>query len=243
MIMQGSRNPSAKVILITGAARGIGAALANAAAAEGHYVVANYRFESDEVAQWISGLKDGVGIRADVSIAEDAQRLIDQTLAHFGRIDCVINNAGIGEVCPIDRLDLAFFQKTLHANLTSAFLVSQAAWPHMKRDGGRLIFMSSAAARTGGGLSAAYAASKGGVEGLMHAYASALRPHRITANAIAPALIESRMANAIDAGPAENLPLGRMGRAEELWPATRMIIETEYLTGQTIHVDAGRYMT
>lgn len=241
--MQRSHNPFAKVILITGAGRGIGAALAKAAAAEGHYVAANYRSESDELEQLISGLKDGVGIRADVSIAEDVQRLIIETLAHFGRIDCVINNAGIGEVCPIDRLDLALFQKTIHANLTSAFLVSQAAWPHMTRDGGRLIFMSSAAARTGGGLSAAYAASKGGVESLMHAYASALRPHRITANAIAPALIESRMADAIDAGPTENLPLGRLGRAEELWPATRMIIETEYLTGQTIHVDAGRYMT
>ncbi len=241
--MQRSHNPFAKVILITGAGRGIGAALAKAAAAEGHLVVANYRSESGEVEQLLSGLKQGIGIRADVSIAEDAQRLINETLAHFGRIDCVINNAGIGEVCPIDRLDLALFQKTLHANLTSAFLVSQAAWPHMTRDGGRLIFMSSAAARTGGGLSAAYAASKGGVESLMHAYASALRPHRITANAIAPALIESRMANAIDVGPTKNLPLGRMGRAEELWPATRMIIETEYLTGQTIHVDAGRYMT
>jgi len=241
--MQRSHNPLAKVILITGAGRGIGAALANAAAAEGHFVVANYRSESGEVEQLISGLKDGIGIRADVSIADDVHRLINETLAHFGRIDCVINNAGIGEVCPIDRLDLPLFQKTIHANLTSAFLVSQAAWPHMTRDGGRLVFMSSAAARTGGGLSAAYAASKGGVESLMHAYASALRPHRITANAIAPALIESKMANAIDVGPTENLPLGRMGRAEELWPATRMIIETEYLTGQTIHVDAGRYMT
>jgi 3-oxoacyl-[acyl-carrier protein] reductase len=241
--MQRSHNPFAKVILITGAGRGIGAALAKAAAAEGHYVAANYRTDSEEVEQLISGLKDGVGIRADVSIAEDVQHLIKKTLVHFGRIDCVINNAGIGEVCPIDRLDLALFQRTIHANLTSAFLVSQAAWPHMIRDGGRLIFMSSAAARTGGGLSAAYAASKGGVESLMHAYASALRPHRITANAIAPALIESKMAGAIDAGPTEKLPLGRLGRAEELWPATRMIIETEYLTGQTIHVDAGRYMT
>jgi len=241
--VQPSHNPFAKVILITGAGRGIGAALAKAAAAEGHYVAANYRSESDEVEQLIAGLNNGTGIRADVSIAEDVQRLIEETLGHFGRIDCVINNAGIGEVCPIDRLDLALFQKTIHANLTSAFLVSQAAWPHMTRDGGRLIFMSSSAARTGGGLSAAYAASKGGIESLMHAYASALRPHRITANAIAPALIESRMANEIDAGPTEKLPLGRLGRAEELWPATRMIIETEYLTGQTIHVDAGRYMT
>ncbi|WCE03772.1 SDR family oxidoreductase [Pseudoxanthomonas sp. JBR18] len=241
--MQHIQKPLAKVILITGAGRGIGAALAVAAASEGHYVAVNYRSQSAEVDQLVSCLNDGIGIRADVSIAEDAQRLINETLAHFGRIDCVINNAGIGEVCPIDRLDLAHFQKTLHANLTSAFLVSQAAWPHMTRDGGRLIFMSSAAARTGGGLSAAYAASKGGVESLMHAYATALRQHRITANAIAPALIESRMAKAIASGPTENLPLGRLGRPEELWPATRMIIETEYLTGQTIHVDAGRFMT
>lgn len=121
--MQRSHNPFAKVILITGAGRGIGAALANAAAAEGHFLVANYRSESGEVEQLISGLKHGIGIRADVSVMEDVQRLINETLAHFGRIDCVINNAGIGEVCPIDRLDLAFFQKTLNANLTSAFLV------------------------------------------------------------------------------------------------------------------------
>ncbi|MDQ1077630.1 3-oxoacyl-[acyl-carrier protein] reductase [Pseudoroseomonas cervicalis] len=243
MIMRNIQNPSAKVILITGAGRGIGAALAVAAAAEGHQVAVNYRSESAEVDRMLSRLKDGIGLRADIGIAGEAERLVGDTLAHFGRIDCVINNAGIGELCPIDRLDLAHFQRTLHANLTSAFLVSQAAWPQMMRNGGRLIFMSSAAARTGGGLSAAYAASKGGVEGLMHAYATALRPHRITANAIAPALIESRMARAIDAGPTEHLPLGRMGRPDELWPATRMILETEYLTGQTIHVNAGRYMT
>jgi 3-oxoacyl-[acyl-carrier protein] reductase len=245
--MRDIKSENSKVILITGASRGIGSALAVAAAAEGHNVVLNYRSESIEIQQLISDLNGGagsaVGIRADVGLSEDVKRLIDETRARFGRIDCVINNAGIGEVCPIDRLDLALFQKTLHANLTSAFLVSQAAWPHMTQDGGRLIFMSSAAARTGGGLSAAYAASKAGIEGLMHAYASALRPHRITANAIAPALIESRMANAIDAGPIEDLPMGRMGRPDELWPATRMIIETEYLTGQTIHVNAGRYMT
>ncbi|SFB56242.1 hypothetical protein SAMN03159496_05137 [Rhizobium sp. NFR07] len=77
----------------------------------------------------------------------------------------------------------------------------------------------------------------------MHAYASALRSHRITPNAIAPDLIESKIANAIEVGPTENLSLGRMGRAEELWPATRMIIVTENLTVQTIHVDAGRYIT
>lgn len=105
------------------------------------------------------------------------------------------------------------------------------------------MFLSSGAARTGGGLSAAYAASKAGVEGLMHAYATRLRPYRITANAIAPTLIETAMAKAIPTPPPEELPMGRLGRPDELWPALRLILDTEYLTGQTIHVDAGRYMT
>ena len=112
----------------------------------------------------------------------------------------------------------------------------------MKTNGGRLVFLSSGAARTGGGLSAAYAASKAGVEGLMHYYATALRPYRITANAIAPTLVKSDLMNLM-APQTLGLPLGRLGRVEEIWPALRMIIETEYLTGQTIHIDAGRYMT
>ena len=140
-------------------------------------------------------------------------------------------------------LDEAAFTRTLRANLVSAFLVSQAAVPHMRARGGRLVFLSSGAARTGGGISAAYAASKAGIEGLMHAYATALRPYRITANAIAPALVESDMVRGMALPPPEQMPMGRLGRAEEIWPAVRMIIETEYLTGQTIHVDAGRYMT
>ncbi len=77
----------------------------------------------------------------------------------------------------------------------------------------------------------------------MHYYATYLLPHRITANALAPALIASNMTRNMDLPPPERLPLGRLGRPEELWPAVRMILETEYLTGQTIHLDAGRYMT
>ncbi len=109
------KSENSKVILITGASRGIGSALAVAAAAEGHNVVVNYRSESIEIQQLISDINgragSAIGIRADVGLPEDVQRLIDETRAHFGRIDCVINNAGLGEVCPIDRLDLAFFKR------------------------------------------------------------------------------------------------------------------------------------
>ena len=236
-----------KVILITGASRGIGKALATCAAEEGYDVAINFRSQHQLAEELAADLtKLGVrarAIQADVSVAEDAGRLVSETVERFGWLDCLVNNAGAGEVIALQDLDEAAFERTLRVNLMSAFLVSQAAWPHMKERGGRLVFLSSGAARTGGGLSAAYAASKAGIEGLMHYYATYLRPHRITSNAIAPALIESDMAKSLDLPPRDQLPLGRIGRPEEIWPALRMIIETEYLTGQTIHVDAGRYMT
>lgn len=184
-----------------------------------------------------------IAVQADVGVAAEADRLVGTVIEQLGRLDCLVNNAGIGEVIGLENLDEQAFERTLRVNLLGAFFMSQAAWPHMNERGGRLVFLSSIAARTGGGVSAAYAASKGGVEGLMHYYATYLRPHRITANAIAPGLIESDMVSAIKLPPPDQLPLGRLGRPEEIWPALRMIIETEYLTGQTIHVDAGRYMT
>jgi 3-oxoacyl-[acyl-carrier protein] reductase len=173
----------------------------------------------------------------------DVETLIGRTLEQFGRLDCVINNAGIGSTTPLEKLDAVQFETVIRVNLLSAFLVSQAAVPHMKTQGGRLIFMSSLAARTGGGISAAYAASKAGLEGLMHYYATYLLADRITANAIAPALIASDMVKAMNLPSVEAFPLGRLGQPDEIWPAVRMILETEYMTGQTIHINAGRYMT
>jgi 3-oxoacyl-[acyl-carrier protein] reductase len=236
-----------KAILITGAARGIGRALAISAAREGHHVAINCRSVLPEAEALAAELSRGPGravaIKADVSVADDVARLVETAIARLGKLDCVVNNAGIGRPIPLDALDEREFSRTLQANLTSAFLVSQAAWPRMVERGGRLVFLSSGAARTGGKLSAAYAASKGGLESLMHYYATYLRPHRITANAIAPSLVESNMVKGMTSSSKDDLPLGRMGRPEELWPALRMILETEYLTGQTIHVDGGRYMT
>ena len=237
----------ARVMLVTGASRGIGRAIAQAAAAEGYCVLANFRSGADAAQALVDEIKRAGGIaaaaQADVSDPAQAARLVEVALERFGRLDCVVNNAGVGEIIGLDELNAGSFEKTLKVNLLSAFMVSQAAIPHMRERGGRLIFMSSGAARTGGRISAAYAASKAGVEGLMHYYASYLRPDRITANALAPALIESDMVAAMDLPPPDQLPLGRLGQPEEIWPSVRMILDTEYLTGQTIHINAGRYMT
>ncbi len=235
------------VVIITGASRGIGRRLALDCARYGLAVVVNFR--SDEAAaeavvqeiQAAGGL--ACAVRADVSDEAQAQRLVDACIDQFGRLGCVINNAGSGVVRTLDDLDGATFQQTLNANLLSAFHVSRAAIPHLRQKGGRLIFISSGAAHIGGRVSAAYAASKAGMEGLMRYYALYLRDDRITANAIAPLLIETDMLAGMELPPPSDLPLGRLGRPDEVWPAVRMIIETEYLTGQTIHLNAGRYMT
>ncbi|MFC0269103.1 SDR family NAD(P)-dependent oxidoreductase [Kushneria aurantia] len=239
--------PEKRVILITGAARGLGRAIAEAAGRTGFSVAVNYRTQRAEAEEIVSRIHAqsgrAIAIGADVSDVEQAGNLVGATLEAFGRLDCVVNNAGIGEVITLEDLDQDRFMRTVSVNLGGAFAVSQAAWPHMTTDGGRIVFVSSGAARSGGKLSAAYAASKAGMEGLMHYYASELLRYRITANAIAPTLFQTAMLSTMDLPPADSLPLERRGHPEEVWPALRMILDTEYLNGQTIHLDAGRYPT
>ena len=237
-----------KTVLITGASRGIGRQLALECARYGLAVAINYcRSEASARAVEAEILAMGgqaMLARADVGVEAEVTAMVAAVVARFGRIDCLVNNAGVGAIVDLQTIDTAHFERTLRVNLTSAFMVSQAVIPHMiAGNGGRLIFLSSLAARTGGIVSAAYAASKAGEEGLMHYYATYLLRHKITANAIAPALITSDMTEGLALPPLDTLPLGRLGDAREVWPAVRMILETEYLTGQTIHLNAGRYMT
>ena len=236
-----------KVILITGASRGIGRALAIRAGEEGYRIIVNFLSGEAEAQAVVEEIHTAGGfalaVRGNVSLQSDVDHLVEETIGKCGTIDGVIHNAGQGEPVELDKLTPEDFEKTLKTNLLSAFLVSQAAVPHMKQRGGRLIFMSSGAARTGGKISAAYAASKAGMEGLMHYYATYLLPWKITANALAPSLIESEMTAQMELSDLSKLPLGRLGKPHELWPAVRMMLETEYLNGQTVHVDAGRYMT
>lgn len=238
-----------KVALITGGARGIGRLLSERCAQLGYAVAVNYLSSAaaaqELVGQLAAGGHRAAAFQADVSDEAQARRLVDSAVERFGRIDAVINNAGVAEMRTHEQADAAHFDRLTALNARSAFVVSQAAIPHLVRQGqgGRLVFFSSLAARNGGVVSPAYAASKGAIEGLMHYYATYLLPHRITANAIAPALIESDMTQQMKLPPLQQLPLGRLGRAEEMWPAVAMVLQTEYLTGQTIHLNAGRYMT
>ncbi len=162
----------------------------------------------------------------------------------LGSIEILVNNAGIARVQPIEAVAESDWDEILNVNLKSCFLVTQAVLPGMRaRRWGRLIFLSSVAAQLGGIVGPHYAASKAGMLGLMRSYAHLLAMEGITSNAIAPALIETEMVKAnLKATPAL-IPVGRFGDVEETADVALMLAGNGYITGQTINVNGGMYMS
>ncbi|CAN5614240.1 3-oxoacyl-ACP reductase FabG [soil metagenome] len=237
-----------RVALITGGSRGIGRATSIALAQAGCDVIVNYlkdQESADAVVQAVEKLgRRGRAIRADVSSEGDVTRLVAESEAALGKIDVLINNAGINPSKPLAELTLADWKAVLDLNLTSAFLVSQAVLPGMrKRQWGRLVMMSSVAAQTGGVIGPHYAASKAGMIGLAHSYAQLLAKEGITANAIAPALIDTDMIRGNSKIQPSLLPVNRFGTADEVAQAVVFLAQNGYVTGQTISINGGWYMT
>jgi 3-oxoacyl-[acyl-carrier protein] reductase len=237
-----------KIALVTGASRGIGSAAAISLARAGCDVAVNYVRSQQEalaVTQTIQQLgRRALAVQADVSAQTDVDRMMAAVRGELGEVDILINNAGINPTKPFLELDLADWNHTLATNLTSAFLVSQAVLPSMRtRQWGRLIFISSVAAQTGGVVGPHYAASKAGMHGLMHSYANLLAKEGITSNAIAPALIETEMIRDNKNIRPDLIPVGRFGHAEEVADAVTLLATNSYITGQTINLNGGWYMS
>jgi len=170
--------------------------------------------------------------------------MVAQVQRNLGPIDILVNNAGINPSRPFLDLDLNDWRKTIDTNLTSAFLASQAVLTSMRqRKWGRLIFLSSVAAQTGGVIGPHYAASKAGMLGLMHSYANLLAKEGITSNAIAPALIETEMIRNNPAVKPDLLPVGRFGHINEVADIVTLLATNGYITGQTINANGGWYMS
>lgn len=237
-----------KTALITGASRGIGRAAALALARAGCNIAVNYlNSEADAESAAASVREAGPRscvVQADVSRPEEVERLIATVERQLSAIDILVNNAGINPTKPLAELGLSDWRQTMDANLTSAFLVSQAVLPGMRqRRWGRLIFISSVAAQTGGVVGPHYAASKAGMLGLMHSYASLLAREGITSNAIAPALIETDMIRNNKTIRPDLLPVDRFGHVEEVADAVVLLATHGYITGQTLNVNGGWYMS
>jgi 3-oxoacyl-[acyl-carrier protein] reductase len=233
-----------RVALVTGSSRGIGAAIAGALAGDGADVVVNYRSRRAEAEETAVRIRDRgrrcLVVQADVSVSAEASALARRAEEEFGRIDILVNNAGIARPQALDQITERDWDDLQDANLKSCFLLTQAVVPGMRLRGwGRIINISSVAAQIGGVVGPHYAASKAGMLGLTHYYAAHLAKEGITANAIAPALVETEMVTSNPNANASRIPVGRFGSVDEVAEIAVMLARNGYITGQTINVNGG----
>ena len=232
-----------RVALVTGGSRGIGRAIAVALAEAGADVAVNYvsrKTEAEAVSASIQKLgRRACVVQADVSDERAVKSMMEQIARELGPPGVLVNNAGVAIRRGLDDLTEADFDRTIAVNLKSAFLCTQAVLPPMRAKGwGRIVNISSGAARGAGIIGAHYNASKAGMEGLTRGYAARLVKEGITVNVVAPSLIATdMMPNQAEA--AARVPLGRLGTPEEVAHAVLAVIANPYMTGQTVPVNGG----
>ncbi len=236
---------SNRVALVTGGSRGIGKAIALSLAKAGAAVAVNYRERGDEAARAVDEIHKAhgraVAVGADVSLRAAVKGMIYDVEERLGPIDILVNNAGMAAMRGLDDITEEDFDHAIAVNLKSVFLCTQAVLPGMRaRRWGRIVNISSIAARAAGAVSVVYNASKAGLEGLTRGYASRLAADGVTVIAVAPGLIDTEMAKPlIEAGFASRVPIGRFGATDEVAQAVRMLAGNAFITGQTIAVNGG----
>lgn len=233
-----------RIALVTGASRGIGRAIALALAGAGADVVVNCRERvrsAEEAADAIRAEgRRALAIAADVSDAGAVEEMVRSAEAELGPVDVLVNNAGVAIARDVDELTEEDFDRTLAVNLKGAFLSTRAVLPGMRaRRWGRIVNISSGAARGAGVIGPHYNASKAGLEGLTRGYAARLVRDGVTVNAVSPSLIETEMIAARRDEYARKVPLGRLGLPEEVAHAVLMVVRNAYMTGQTVPVNGG----
>lgn len=243
---------SPRVALVTGAARGIGYAVARRLAHTGAAVLLA-DLDAEGVAQAAETLAaDGclvLGQQVDVSDPAQVRAMVARALERWGRVDILVNNAGICPITPFEQLSLDEWNRVLAVNLTGAFLCSQAVVPAMRAQGrGKIINIASSAGQMGGlAVGAHYSASKAGLLGLTKSLARILAPH-IQVNAVAPGTTETDMTRGWDQRTLERLtaqvPAGRLGQPEDVAAAVAFLAsaDADYITGQTLSVNGGLLM-
>ena len=234
--------------LVTGGSRGIGAAIAVALAKAGCNVAVNFRSrvaEADQVCTAIRGIgRKALALQADVSSSEQVKKMAVRVEQELGTVQVLINNAAMIRPQKIEDISDADWDEMININLKSAFLVTQAFLPGMRKQRwGRIVNISSAAAQVGGVVGPHYAASKAGMLGLAHGYASALVKEGITVNSVCPALIDTEMVRSNPRAKPDLIPVGRFGTADEVASVVLMMVENAYMTGQTVNVNGGWYMS
>jgi 3-oxoacyl-[acyl-carrier protein] reductase len=240
-----------QVAIVTGASRGIGRATALQLAAQGAQVAVNYASSSEAADAVVNEIKaaggEAIAIAADVSQAEAVDQLVTAVMNQWGRIDVLVNNAGITKDTLLLRMKLEDWQAVIDLNLTGVFLCTRAISKIMlKQKSGRIINITSVAGQMGNPGQANYSAAKAGVIGFTKTVAKELSSRGITVNAVAPGFIATDMTNDLKAeGILQFIPLGRYGQPEEVAGMIRFLAAdpaAAYITGQTFNVDGGMVM-
>ncbi|MCL1935071.1 MAG: 3-oxoacyl-[acyl-carrier-protein] reductase [Defluviitaleaceae bacterium] len=237
-----------KTALITGASRGIGRGICLLLSENGYNIIINYS-GNEEAAKETEKICNEKGAntliyKANVENEKEVERMFEKVLEKFGSIDLLVNNAGITKDNLIIRMSLEEFENVININLKGAFNCSkQAAKTMSKKRYGKIINISSVAGVSGNMGQANYSASKAGLIGLTKSMAKELAKRNICVNAIAPGFIETDMTDILNENikekALENIPLGRMGRVEEIAKTVLFLSNSDYITGQVILVDGG----
>lgn len=230
-----------KVALVTGGSGGIGAAISESLAGAGAHVAVHYasgRDAAEDVVARIGGR--AVALGADLR-ERDPAALVDAVEAELGPVDLLIANAGLGTRGTWEEIGADEFDETLAVNLRAPYLLARRVLPGMRERGfGRILFMSSVAAFTGGIVGPHYAASKAGLHGLTHHLAARVAADGITVNALAPALIEETNMLPGDPGDlASHVPVGRLGKPREVAELALALLANGYVTNQVVSIDGG----
>ena len=241
------------VVVVTGAGRGIGSAIAEELGQGGAKVVVNYarsKRPAEELVKQLMehGSPQAVAIQADVADAAQAARLIEETVQQLGRIDVLVNNAGITLDRSMKNLTVENWDTVIRVDLNSCFYTVKAALPYfMKQNSGKIINISSFVGQAGNFGQANYSAAKSGIIGFTKTAALELARNNVTVNAICPGFIETEMYGDIPEKAKEailrRIPLGRTGTPQEVARAVRyLIVDGDYITGQTLNINGGIYM-
>jgi len=244
---------SEKIVLVTGASRGIGRAIALEFGSRGATVIVNYNSSAGPANEVLEQIKaaggDGQVYQADVSDADAVDEMIKTVTKEYGKLDVLVNNAGTTRDNVIMMLKPEDFDTVINTNLRSAWLCSKAASrAMMKKRSGRIINITSVVGIAGNGGQTNYAASKAGMIGLTKSLAKEIATRNVTVNAVAPGFIATDMtsdlADDIKETALSHIPLGRMGEPEEVAKAVIFLASDDaaYITGQVIVVDGGMVM-
>lgn len=247
-------NFDGKVAIVTGGSRGIGRAIALKLGLNGAAVAVNYR-ESGEAAQAVvdeivSHGGKAIALQADVAKAEDVERLVARTLETFGRIDFLINNAGVNRDNLLMRMQEREWDDVMETNLRGAYLCTKAVMrPMLRQKSGRIVFVSSVVGQTGNPGQANYAAAKAGLIAFAKSVAREVGSRGITANVVAPGFIDTdmtaRLPEDIRRKALEQIPLGRFGTPDDVAEAVAFLVSdgAAYITGHVLSVNGGMVMT